>query len=49
MKQITTQCLADEELPEELELAMVFLNNLRDQYSERGRVRLVSDGMIEVY
>lgn len=48
MKQITTQCLADEELPEELELAMVFLNNLRDQYSERGKVRLISDGLIEV-
>ena len=48
MKQITTQFLADEELPEELELAMVFLNNLRDQYSERGKVRLISDGLIEV-
>ena len=48
MKQITTQCLADEELPEELELAMLFLNNLRDQYSERGKVRLISDGLIEV-
>ena len=49
MKQITTQWLIDEELPEELELARVFLNNLHDKHSERGRVRLVSDGTIEVY
>ena len=48
MKQITTQWLMDEELPEELELARVFLNNLHDQYSECGRVRLVSDGTFEV-
>ena len=48
MKQVTTQWLADEELPEELEHAMVFLNGLHNQCSERGRVRLISDGLIEV-